>query len=77
MEKEQEQEALERALRIIGGRERLAEHLEVKPRIVDLWQIGVARIPQSMLLALIDILMDGAPPPAKKRATGARQFAVR
>jgi DNA-binding transcriptional regulator YiaG len=61
MNKEQRLLALQRAI-LVRGRERLAQQLGVKQRIIELWEAGVARIPQPVLLALIDILMeDGAP----------------
>lgn len=51
-------QALERASRIKGGSARLAEHLEVKPWIIEMWQQGKARIPPVTLLRIIDVVID-------------------
>ena len=50
--------ALQKAVEISGGPERLAERLEVKPADIKKWLAGKTDIPREKFLRIVDVIID-------------------
>ena len=60
--------ALQRAAQLVGGRDRLAQHLKVRVSHVDAWMSGKRATPPGIFLRVVDLIELKSNPPLAKAA---------
>jgi hypothetical protein len=55
---------LQRAARLLGGKERLREHLRIPMRALDTWLAGAEKPPMDIFLKAVDVISSGTSTPA-------------
>jgi hypothetical protein len=60
--------ALQRAAQLVGGRDRLAQHLKVRAVLLDAWMSGKRETPPGIFLRVVDLIELKANPPLAKGA---------
>ena len=60
--------ALSRAAELLGGREKLANLLQVPAKELDRWMADQAKPPREVFLRVVDLILDATAPPGEGRA---------